>query len=250
MSSLPAEPSPHRPASRLEVVLDHIKSLMANGSLKPGGQLPTELELARELGVSRTPVREAIKVLAASGVVDVRHGHGTFVSDGASASLSQLLLFQIYLQDTTPQKLMEVRMIFERSCAELAAQRRTAEDLAEMRACIDRLRHLAEQTPEDLDAIAEADLSFHRAVYRATHNELVATLANFVLNMVAEYLRRSHEAGEAQNSVQLHETMYTMIQTRNSGGARECYGVQANMDHFRRMLESLEPQAQAEGRKG
>lgn len=208
------------------------------------------MELARELGVSRTPVREAIKVLEASGIVEVRHGHGTFVTNGASASLSQLLLFQIYLQDTTPQKLMEVRMIFERSCAELAAQRRTPEDLAEMRTCIDRLRHLVEHAPEDLNAVAEADLSFHRAVYRATHNELVVTLANFVLNMVADHVRRSHEAGESRNSVPLHETMYTMIQTRNSGGARECYGVQANMDHFRRMLESLEPQSQDDGGKG
>jgi GntR family transcriptional repressor for pyruvate dehydrogenase complex len=231
---------PKKAQSRLEFVLDYIKDKIADGTLKAGIQLPTELELARELGVSRTPVREAIKVLAASGVVDVRHGHGTFITDGAQASLAQLLLFQIYLQDTTPQKLIELRLIFERSCAELAAQRRTQDDLEEMRACIERLRHLTTAAPFDLDAITEADLAFHRTVYRATHNELVATIANFVLNMVADWVRKSHENGEAANSVRLHEVMLTMIETRNSGGARECYGVEANMEHFRRMLEEVE----------
>lgn len=247
MSEPATPPTPRKPGSRLAFVMDHIKALMANGTLKPGEQIPTELDLARELAVSRTSVREAIKVLAASGVVEVRHGHGTFVSDGAKASLAQLLLFQIYLQDTTPQKLMEVRLVFERSCAELAAQRRTPEDLERMRTCIERLHDLAESAPEDLDAITEADLDFHRAVYQATHNELVASMADFVLNMVAEHLRRSHENGEAMQSVRLHETMYTMIETRNSGGARECYGVEANMDHFRQMLEARSRQSNAEG---
>ena len=229
-----------KPRSRLEVVLDHIKRGIAEGTLKAGAQLPPEIELARELGVSRTPVREAVKVLAASGIVDVRHGHGTFIANGAQASLGQLLLFEIYLKDTTPQKLMEVRMIFERSCAELAAQRRTDEDLAAMRACIERLRPLVAADPIDYDATLEADLDFHRAIYRAAQNELVTTLANFVLNMVSDWLRRSHESGGLQDTIRLHEIMYAMIETRNSGGARECYGVEANMAHFKKMLEVIE----------
>lgn len=226
--------------SRLEFVLEHIKQRIADGALRPGSQLPPESELARELGLSRTPVREAVKVLAAAGILTVKHGHGTFVSDGAQASLGQLLLFEIYLKDTTPQKLMEVRLIFERSCAELAAQRRTEEDLAAMRACIERLRPLASADPPDFEATVEADLAFHRAVYRAANNELVATLANFVLNMVSGWLRRSHASGGLADTVRLHEIMYTMIETRNSGGARECYAVDANMEHFRLMLEQLE----------
>ena len=232
-----------KPLTRVEVVLDHIKDRIADGSLKAGSQLPTEIDLARALGVSRTPVREAVKVLAAAGVLEVRHGHGTFVATGsAQSSLAQLLLFEVHLRDTTPQKLMEVRTIFERSCAELAAQRRTAEDLAEMRACIERLRAVLEVEPPDFDAALEADLDFHRAIYRASKNELVATLANFVLNMVSVWLRRSHAAGGLKGTVRLHEVMYTMIETRNSGGAREAHGVEENMEYFREMLEEVERQ--------
>ncbi len=226
--------------SRLDFVLDYIKRRIADGSLSAGARLPAEVELAREIGVSRTPVREAIKVLAAAGMLDVRHGHGTFITSGPQASLAQLLLFQTHLQVTTPQKLMEVRLVFERSCAELAAQRRTSADLAAMRECIERLKRLTEDVQPDLDAITEADLDFHRAIYRATDNELVASVANFVLNMVADWVRKSHEIGEVMSTVRLHEVMYTMIETQNSGGARECYGAEANMAHFRRMLEQLE----------
>jgi GntR family transcriptional regulator, transcriptional repressor for pyruvate dehydrogenase complex len=232
--------------SRLELVLDHIKQRITEGSLRPGDQLPPENDLARELGLSRTPVREAVKVLAATGILVVRHGHGTFVSGSAHASLGQLLLFEIYLKDSTPQKLMEVRRIFERGCAELAAHRRTEEDLAEMRACIERLRPLVAADPPDFDATLEADLAFHRAIYRAAKNELVATLANFVLNMISEWLRRSHANGGLNDTLRLHEIMYTMIKNRNSGGARECYGADENMEHFRLMLEQIKQQEIAE----
>ncbi len=232
--------SPRKMQSRLDFVLDYIKRKIADGSLGAGARLPAEVELAREIGVSRTPVREAIKVLAAAGIVDVRHGHGTFITSGPQASLAQLLLFQTHLQATTPQKLMEVRLIFERSCAELAARRRTADDLVAMRECIERLKRLTQSVPPDLDAITEADLDFHRAIYKATHNELVASVANFVLNMVADWVRKSHEVGEAMSTVRLHEIMYAMIETQNSGGARECYGAEANMAHFLSMLEQLE----------
>ncbi|WP_340108132.1 FadR/GntR family transcriptional regulator [Pikeienuella sp. HZG-20] len=238
--------TPKKAPTRLEFVLGYIKGRIADGTLKAGVRLPAEVDLAREIGVSRTPVREAIKVLAAAGVLDVRHGHGTFIAKGPQASLAQLLLFRTHLKASTPQKLMEVRLIFERSCAELAAQRRTPEDLAAMRACIERLRKLGEDDPPDLDATTEADLDFHRAVYHATQNELVSTIANFVLNMVADWLRKSHENGEVEHTVRLHEVMYTMIEARNSGGARECYGVEANMDHFRQMLEQLEAKGGAE----
>jgi GntR family transcriptional repressor for pyruvate dehydrogenase complex len=229
---------PRRLQSRVEVVLEHIKRRIADGALAPGAQLPTELALARELGVSRTSVREATKLLAASGVIDVRHGHGTFVSDGTQASVAQLLQFQLHLRDTTPQKLMELRLVFERACAELAAERRTEADLRAMRDCIERLRGLADLEPVDIDAVNTADMAFHRAVYRATDNELVATVAGLVLDMVSGWLHQANRAGDVMKTVELHETMLRMIQNRDSGGARECYGVEENMAHFRRMLEA------------
>lgn len=226
-----------KPASRMELVLDYVKQGISGGKFRAGDQLPNELVIAEEVGVSRTPVREAFKVLSAIGLVDVRHGQGTFVASNTGSSLAQLMLFQVYLQDSTPQKLMEVRLIFERSCAELAATRRDEEDLAAMQAAIEELRHYAAISPIDLDNATNADLKFHRALYKAAKNELIETLANFVLDMVSDWVRKAHEQGEQADSIRLHEMMISFIKDRNSGGARECYGVDANMAHFKRMLE-------------
>lgn len=223
--------------------MEYVKGLIVGGQVQAGERIPTEIEIARTLNVSRTPVREAIKILDASGLVEIRRGAGTYVRRGMGASLAQLMLFQTYLGEASPRKLMEVRQVFERSCAELAAQRRDEADLDAMRRAIDRLRALADESDPGahMDEILDADLAFHRSVYQAAHNELVATMANFVLDMVAPWIRRSIEVAGPGNAIRLHEIMLAMIESQNVGGAREVYArdpVIMNMDHFRITLET------------
>jgi DNA-binding FadR family transcriptional regulator len=232
-----------RQTSRVRVVMEYVKDLIVSGRIGAGEQIPTELEIARTLNVSRTPVREAIKILDAAGLVEIRRGAGTYVRQGMGASLAQLMLFQTYLDDASPRKLMEVRQVFERSCAEMAAQRRGEADLEAMRSAIDHLRDFAAQgdPAPRMDAILEADLAFHRAVYQAAHNELITTMANFVLDMVSPWIRRSIEVAGPGNAIRLHEIMLAMIESQNVGGAREVYArdpVILNMDHFRITLET------------
>jgi GntR family transcriptional repressor for pyruvate dehydrogenase complex len=228
--------------SRVELVLEAVKTRLANGTWNPGDRLPNEDELATLLDVSRTPLREAIKILDAAGVLELRRGTGTFVRSGPVASLSQLVLFQRYLSRATPQSLMEVRWLFERSCAELAAQRRTREDLAAMRAAIRDLRQLCTADWRDVVAeICEADKQFHRCIYASGKNELIATIANFVLDMVSPFMTRSLQVGGPFDTIQLHEMLYTMIETGNPGGAREITSMNAvdiNLNHFRENLEA------------
>jgi DNA-binding FadR family transcriptional regulator len=234
--------APKKAQSRVNLVMEHIKNAVMSGALKGGDRLPSELEIAETLGVSRTPVREAIKVLDVVGVIEVRHGSGTFVRPGVQAALSQLLLFQTYLTDTTPQKLMEVRGIFEKNCAELAAERRTDADLADMRNAIEHLRSLAADPNATHERILQADLAFHRLVYRASGNELIESIANFVLTMVAPWIGKSLRHMGPQNAIKLHEIMLIMLESGNANAAREFtaskgFGhtnpVDANMLHFR-----------------
>jgi len=245
METISSESDSHvekKRTSRVEVVIEYIKDAVTTGHFKGGDQLPTELELATLLGVSRTPVREAIKVLDMVGIIEVRHGTGTFVRDGVHAALAQLMLFQTYLQVTTPQKLMEVRQVFERSCAELAAERRTQEDLDAMQQSIEVSRQLANDPNATLEQVLKADLDFHKLVYSAAQNELLETVANFVLSMVAPWIKTSIERAGPHNAVKLHEVMYMMIESGNANAAREFANssdfaqmdpVDANMQHFR-----------------
>lgn len=221
-------------------VLAFVRAQIESGRWRPGDRLPNEAELCRELGVSRTPVREAVKVLEAAGVLAVRQGSGTFVRQDQAEALAPLLTLQQKVTCASPTALMELRRLFERACAELAAAHRTEFDLEAMRRAIDELRQLARAPGSDPAAVLEADLCFHRAVYRAAHNELIELLANFMLTTVAPWIGKSLTVGGAEKAVRLHEIELAMIESQNPGGARECYtndAIDRQMEHWRQTLE-------------
>ena len=230
--------------SRVEMVLDAVKSRLCDGTWRSGDQLPNEDELTALLDVSRTPLREAIKILDVAGVLEVRRGTGTFVRAGPGASLSHLLLFQRHLGRASPQALMELRRVFERSCAELAAERRNDGDLAAMRAAIKTMRDLC--TPgwrDTVEAICEADKAFHRCIYAASRNEPIATIAGLVLEMVSPFMVKSTLVGSPLYTIRLHEILYSMIERGNAAGAREVTAVGAvdvNLGHFLANLETID----------
>ncbi|OAP38497.1 GntR family transcriptional regulator [Sinorhizobium glycinis] len=228
--------SQKKPQTRVEFALDYITKEIAQGNLRAGDKLPNEKDLAEQLGISRTPIREAMKTLAVAGLIDIRHGHGSYVREEKGAPALPLNLFQLYLQDSTPEMLMELRDIFDRNCSELAAQRRTDEDLARMRECIDRLKALTEQPDASLDDMLKADLDFHRAIYEATGNKLIMTVAEFVLNMVAPWVRKSLDVSGRVRAVDLHEQIYDAI-LKQEIGPQNRMSVDANMQHFMQSLD-------------
>ncbi|MGW1424374.1 FadR/GntR family transcriptional regulator [Bradyrhizobium manausense] len=222
--------------TRVEVALNYITGEIAKGNLNPGDKLPNEKELAEKLGISRTPIREAMKTLAVSGLIETRHGHGNYIRKDEGTAVMPLMMFQLYLQDSSPEMLMELRYIFDRNCAELASIRRTDRDLAIMRESIDRLKALSEDPHSPIDKLLEADLDFHRAVYAAAGNKLIVVIADFVLNMVAPWVRKSLEVSGRYRAVGLHEKMYAMIRDQKTGLlSRE--SVEANMEHFMSSLK-------------
>jgi len=234
-SRLIYDKSSSKQPTRIQTVLEYIREGIAKGDLKPGSKLPNETEIAEELGISRTPVREAIKILEAVGILEIQIGSGTFVRPSLAPSIAQLLMFQLYLQQTTPQKLMEARRIIERGCAELAAQRRSEQDLVAMREAIVRLEALSGREDEKPEETLEADLDFHRAIFKATDNELIKAIGSFVLEMVSPWIRQSLRVTGAAKAAQMHRAEYTMIEAENAGAARESVvfaAVDVGMEHW------------------
>ena len=226
---------PKKIPSRLDIALDYITGEIANGNLSPGDKLPNEKELAQQLGISRTPIREAIKTLAVSGIVETRHGFGNYIRKDEGLPAMPLAMFKLYLQSSTPEMLMELRYIFDRNCSELASIRRTEEDLTAMRECIDRLKRLSDDANSPIEELLKADLDFHRAIYKAAGNPLIVVIADFVLKMVAPWVQKSLEVSGKWRAVGLHERMYEMIRDRKTGDlSRE--SVEENMEHFRTSL--------------
>jgi len=229
---------PKKLPSRVDIVVDYVTGQIAKGKLGPGDKLPNETELGEILGVSRTPIREGMKILEAASLIDIRHGYGIYVRHDEDMPQLPLMMFKLYLKDSTPEMLMELRYIFDRNCTELAAERRTEQDLAVMRECIERLRKLSKDKKSSLDDLLKADLDFHRAIYAASGNKLIVTVAEFVLNMVAPWVRKSLDVSGRYRAVSLHEQIFEMIEKRKTGpDSRE--SVDINMKHFQASLEAL-----------
>jgi GntR family transcriptional regulator, transcriptional repressor for pyruvate dehydrogenase complex len=155
-------------------VIERVRALVADGTYRVGDRLPPEGELCRLFGVGRSTIREAMRVLANRGLVDIRHGEGTFV---ASRALNES--FEERLERAELEDIYEARMLIERPLAELAAQRRDARDIAAMRKALrNRTRAIASGRVE---AYTESDFAFHLAVARATKNAaLIGVYESFV----------------------------------------------------------------------
>ena len=169
----PAEDG-YRPA--YETIAAKITELITSDDLKPGDRLPTEHELSEQLGVSRTVVREAVKVLVATGLVYTRRGSGLYVANKASPFAMTMLDSLTPGDPTQVVSLYEFRLTLEPPAARLAAERITPHELRELREVVALNQRSAEI--QQRQQFRESDAALHRMVAEATHNPfLAATIA-------------------------------------------------------------------------
>jgi GntR family transcriptional repressor for pyruvate dehydrogenase complex len=139
--------------------------------LEPGDRLPSERELARQLGVSRTSVRQALASLRALGLVEVRHGDGAYLMRNADEVVQTLTIEMLHVEADHPM-VWEAREAIEVHAARLAATRRTSADLLGLNTAIE---DMAEAIAAGDDGTA-GDSAFHRAIVVAAHNPLLEQL--------------------------------------------------------------------------
>jgi GntR family transcriptional repressor for pyruvate dehydrogenase complex len=144
-------------------VIERIRSLVADRTYRVGDRLPPEAELCSMFGVGRSTIREAMRVLTNRGLVEVRHGDGTFVVAQATRETFEERLGRATLAD-----IYEARLFLELPLAELATQRRGARDIASMRACLKKREQAVRSG--DVARYSEADFGFHLAVAKAAKN--------------------------------------------------------------------------------
>ena len=152
--------------------IERIKAMIADGALEPGQRLPTERDLSAQLGMSRSSMREAIRALTVLGVLEARHGSGTYVTALDAGDLLETFGVVADLsRGTRLVELLEVRRILESTATALAAARITDVQLAEVEA------HLAAMNAtDDPEAILAHDLAFHRTIAVAAGNETMAAI--------------------------------------------------------------------------
>jgi GntR family transcriptional repressor for pyruvate dehydrogenase complex len=219
-----------RPPLHKEVA-DILTKRIAAGELPKNSYLPPERELCKNFGVSRTVIREAIKLLESHGMVQVKRGDGTVVTDAQEKHISSSLKGLIERKGHLLEQLMEIRSILEVAVVGLAAERRTTADIAAMK----RSLQLMKDNPGESVGYVDADVQFHYNIARAAHNPLVMVL----IEPVSDLLRSSREKSfSGVNRVTLrtkqHEGILRMIEERNAEGARF-----AMASHLRDTMDDL-----------
>src|SRR5690606_31601677 len=170
-------------------VVEHLRRMLTDGRLSPGDRLPAERDLAEQLGVGRTSIREALRELAMLGLVEARRGAGTFVRRADPTSLMAPFRTVISLSDAAVEDVMEFRRAFEPEVAALAAANADDERLAELQRALRRFDDAltADGRPHT------ADVDFHEAVARCTGNPLVIGVQHALAQLFAELRSRLSE---------------------------------------------------------
>ena len=171
-------------AKGYEKVFAFVREQLLCGQLKAGDRLLPERELATRLGVSRPVIREVLRGLAAIGVIEIRHGSGSFVRRPGFAELGDLFTMMLAQQTEIVEDIMEARIAIERQAIRLACARATAADLLLLRQALQRI----EDTVDDPAVGGDADFAFHAALISAAHAPTLASLHA----AIAVLLQRSH----------------------------------------------------------
>ena len=171
------ELEPVRPLALKERVIRQLTRLIDEGVLAPGDQLPSERELSEELQVSRGTVREAVQFLQTLGLLEIRHGSGTFVRPATDpGALREEWREWTIRHAERIHDLLEIRKGLEPFAAELAAERARESDLAAMEEAVEQMEPAVDHP--DVAALVQADLAFHHALCAAAGNAALTEFAD------------------------------------------------------------------------
>ncbi|MFF2040857.1 FadR/GntR family transcriptional regulator [Kitasatospora sp. NPDC058170] len=201
--------------SLTDMAIARIRELVRAGELPPGTKLPAEQQLAADLGISRNLVREAVKALVVSRVLEIRRGDGTYVTSLAPALLLESLSSAVeLLSGNTLLELTEARRLLEPAATGLAATRAGEADLAEIGRHLGAMR-AARNDPERLNL---HDAAFHRAVIAATGNETLTTLLDGISNRTlrARIWRGLVDSDAADQAIAEHEAIFQALSAREA----------------------------------
>jgi len=216
--SVSVDPAERR--SAVETVIDTIERLILTKRLRPGDRLPSEFELTRTLATSRGSIREAIKILSSFGVLEIRRGDGTYVSQSLSQRLFDHLLFQMILSDPDKRMLKEIRELIEIGIVKLVLANAVEEDLRVVGREVDRMAAKVKEKDPDPKSLTELDLAFHRAVARATKNELIQRIYDFTLDLFAPSIEETHRnKRKGLNALRCHRKILQGLVARDAAGA-------------------------------
>ncbi len=216
-----------------EEIVRRIVNLILEEGLRPGDKLPSERELIAQLSVGRSSLREALKILSATGLVQVVLGEGMFVGRGDLSLIARPLVLGLMMGVRSRNELIETRRVLEVELAGFAAERATPEEIDVVR---NRLQ-VMKASQNDPERYSQADLEFHLAIAKAAHNDLLYNLLTTLREILGALIRTAvvkFDANRMPQSFKVHVPIYDAIRARNPKAART-----SMMAHLGRLEERL-----------
>jgi GntR family transcriptional regulator, transcriptional repressor for pyruvate dehydrogenase complex len=214
-----------------EEVAARIRDLIAEGELRPGQALPSERKLAEQFKVGRAVIREAIRQLEVSGLVESRHGGGNYVREITVEHLVAPIASVLNGMSHLREELMDARLFFEPQIAQAAAAHATPEDLQLLK---DVIRRQEERTANGQSG-AQEDAEFHDLLARATHNTVVERVMEVIDNLLEDSRARYFRSVERSKvSLEGNRRILEAVQNHDREGAQK-----AMVDHLEDIARHL-----------
>ena len=212
--------------SVVQQIIDSLVEAMIRKELRPGDQIPTEMELAESLGVGRNSVREAIKILVYFGVLEIRRAEGTYVCEGFTETMIDPIIYGIILDKAgSYEYLMELREIMEAGVLKLAMQNAEEEEIKKLRIQLDRMKREIEIGPDNVDRVFHEDNEFHSIITAMGHNPLVqkieAVVRTLTHSMRYETVRTMIESGKGQELYEAHAKLLQILESKDENNLNE-----------------------------
>jgi GntR family transcriptional repressor for pyruvate dehydrogenase complex len=191
--------------------------MIADGTMVPGSKLPPERTLAQRLKVSRSSLRQALKVLTIMGVLSQRVGDGTYFNGKAFDLLEEPIDLLITVANISHSELYEARLIIEPELAARAAERATAQDITALRRAIAAMQKYATSEKKIIDF----DVSFHQSVFEAAGNRLCQAMFGVLHKALLTSISRTTKMVDVNHTVRFHEAICSAIDRRQPQEARQ-----------------------------
>ena len=219
-----------------EEIADRISVLILDGTLPTDRPLPGEHPLATRFGVSRESIRDAFRLLETIGLLETRHGQGTFPRElDVTRLVAPLASILTYRRDLR-EELLDVRRMFEPAVARVAATRVSEEDLADLQRILDTQRR---KLNAGGSAIVE-DTAFHAVLARATRNRVVMRIMETLNDLLVESRKLTlKQRGRPARSLQGHEAVVAALRRRDPDGAARA--MHTHINQIAELLQHAEP---------
>jgi GntR family transcriptional regulator, transcriptional repressor for pyruvate dehydrogenase complex len=217
---------------------------LLSGGIEPGGRMPSERQLAEAFGVGRSAVREAIAALSLIGLIEVRHGDGTYLKRPDSPLLPQVVEWGLLLGEQRTVDLVEARQKIEVDIAGLAAQRRTDDDIAELARILARME--AESRDDAaVSAFVDADVAFHLRLAEAARNSALRDVLSSIQALLRAWIGRVIAEGHRHLSYDEHVPILDAVRAQDVQAAEAA--MDAHMQSAARRLQSTLDRASGNG---